>query len=183
MTATMVPKGGVQPSATAPTAGARMPKLSGAHPSTLLTAVMTVALAYYLVPLVWLVIYSTKTQSELFTTPGLSFGSVFALVGEHRAPLRLPERRLRVVAAQHRRLRRRGRSGIRGAVLPGRVRTRSLRLPRQARGLRGHRRRGHGSRLRARSADLPARQSGGPHEHRARRRPAVRCEPVRASTS
>ena len=79
MTATMVPKGGVQPSATAPTAGARMPKLSGAHPSTLLTAVMILALGYYLVPLVWLVISSTKTQSELFSTPGLSFGSVFAL--------------------------------------------------------------------------------------------------------
>lgn len=52
---------------------------SAQRPSVLLTAIMTPALAYYLVPLIWLVLSSTKTQSELLSTPGLSFGSLPAL--------------------------------------------------------------------------------------------------------
>ena len=48
------------------------------RPSPLLTAMMTLALCYYLVPLLWLIISSTKTQSDLFSTPGLSFGHSFA---------------------------------------------------------------------------------------------------------
>ncbi|GLK16610.1 carbohydrate ABC transporter permease [Herbiconiux flava] len=47
--------------------------------SFLLTAVMTVALVYYLLPLVWLVINSTKSQGDLFSTPGLAFGNSFDL--------------------------------------------------------------------------------------------------------
>lgn len=44
-----------------------------------LTAVMAFALAYYVIPLIWLTISATKTQSDLFSTPGLFFGRTFAL--------------------------------------------------------------------------------------------------------
>jgi multiple sugar transport system permease protein len=47
--------------------------------SVLLTAVMCVMLVYSLIPLVWLVINSTKTQASLFSTFGLSFSGHFAL--------------------------------------------------------------------------------------------------------
>jgi len=47
--------------------------------SIALTIVMLVFLVYALVPLVWLVINAGKTQSDLFGTFGLSFGSRFAL--------------------------------------------------------------------------------------------------------
>jgi multiple sugar transport system permease protein len=127
VTATMVPKGSVQRTASTPTR-TRSPKLTGAHPSTLLTAVMILALAYYLVPLIWLVISSTKTQSELFATPGLSFGSVFALWEniEHLFAYQngvygwwLLNTVVYAVASA---------LWIGGAVLDGRVRTRPLRL-------------------------------------------------------
>lgn len=52
----------------------------GERKSLLLTALMTVALAYYVLPLVWLVINSTKSQGDLFSTPGLAFGRTFDLV-------------------------------------------------------------------------------------------------------
>jgi len=47
--------------------------------SVLLTAVMCVMLVYSLIPLVWLVINSTKTQPSLFSTFGLWFSGDFAL--------------------------------------------------------------------------------------------------------
>ena len=47
--------------------------------SRALTAVMALYLVYTLVPLLWLFINATKTQSALFTTSGLSFGGSFAL--------------------------------------------------------------------------------------------------------
>lgn len=47
--------------------------------SPVLTAVMSLYLIYTLLPLVWLVISATKTQSALLSTPGLSFGGPFAL--------------------------------------------------------------------------------------------------------
>jgi multiple sugar transport system permease protein len=47
--------------------------------SRTLTAVMALYLLYTLIPLVWLVISATKTQPDLLSTPGLSFGGVFAL--------------------------------------------------------------------------------------------------------
>lgn len=47
--------------------------------SIALTIVMLLFLVYALVPLVWLVINAGKTQSDLFSTFGLSFGSRFAL--------------------------------------------------------------------------------------------------------
>nr|WP_246256049.1 carbohydrate ABC transporter permease [Isoptericola halotolerans] len=45
----------------------------------MLTALTAVVLLYSLVPLVWLVVNSTKTQADLFTSFGLWFGGSFAL--------------------------------------------------------------------------------------------------------
>lgn len=47
--------------------------------SPVLTAVMAVYLVYTLVPLVWLLVSATKTQQDLLSTSGLSFGGTFAL--------------------------------------------------------------------------------------------------------
>ncbi|HEY0247979.1 MAG TPA: carbohydrate ABC transporter permease [Gryllotalpicola sp.] len=44
-----------------------------------LTIVMALFVVYSLVPLIWLVINSTKTQADLFTTFGLGFGKHFVL--------------------------------------------------------------------------------------------------------
>ena len=49
------------------------------RPSVLLNILMTVMLLYALLPLFWLVVNSTKTQSALFSTFGLWFGGKFAL--------------------------------------------------------------------------------------------------------
>jgi multiple sugar transport system permease protein len=48
-------------------------------PSRVLTGVMVLYLIYTLVPLIWLVISATKTQSDLVSTSGLWFGHRFAL--------------------------------------------------------------------------------------------------------
>ena len=62
-------------------AGDRVAKRSGTtlsplHPrkSRLLTGLMVLYLVYSLIPLVWLVISTTKTQDDLLSTPGLWFG-------------------------------------------------------------------------------------------------------------
>lgn len=47
--------------------------------SIALSIVMVLFLLYALVPLIWLVINASKTQSDLFTSFGLSFGDSFAL--------------------------------------------------------------------------------------------------------
>ncbi|MGO4533587.1 carbohydrate ABC transporter permease [Leifsonia sp. 2MCAF36] len=47
--------------------------------SIVLTIIMLLFLVYALVPLIWLVINAGKTQADLFSTFGLSFGSKFAL--------------------------------------------------------------------------------------------------------
>ncbi|MEJ5944104.1 carbohydrate ABC transporter permease [Pseudokineococcus basanitobsidens] len=68
--------------ATAPEAGRRSPSSSRSRRthrrdrprrSLLLTVLMAVVLVYALVPLVWLVVNATKTQSDLFTSFGLWF--------------------------------------------------------------------------------------------------------------
>jgi multiple sugar transport system permease protein len=72
---------------TASTAGSRV---TGGEPSTrrrriagrrsnVLTIAMIALLAYFLLPLLWLVISSTKTTGDLFSTFGLWFGNTFAL--------------------------------------------------------------------------------------------------------
>ena len=47
--------------------------------SPLLTAVMLLFLVYTLVPLVWLILAATKTQGDLFSSPGLWVGDKFSL--------------------------------------------------------------------------------------------------------
>jgi multiple sugar transport system permease protein len=47
--------------------------------SPLLTGLMLLFLIYTLVPLVWLILSATKTQADLFSSPGLWFGDHFAL--------------------------------------------------------------------------------------------------------
>ena len=47
--------------------------------SPILTIVLWAALLYFLIPLVWLLISSTKSVSDLYSTFGLSFGNTFAL--------------------------------------------------------------------------------------------------------
>jgi multiple sugar transport system permease protein len=47
--------------------------------SRLLTGLMVLYLVYTLIPLVWLVISTTKTQPDLLSTPGLAPGHSFAL--------------------------------------------------------------------------------------------------------
>jgi multiple sugar transport system permease protein len=51
------------------------------HPrkSRLLTGLMVLYLCYTLVPLLWLLLSSTKTQADLFSSPGLWFGDHFSL--------------------------------------------------------------------------------------------------------
>jgi multiple sugar transport system permease protein len=46
--------------------------------SPLLTVLMLLFLVYTLVPLVWLILSATKTQADLFSSPGLGFGDHFA---------------------------------------------------------------------------------------------------------
>jgi multiple sugar transport system permease protein len=58
-------------------------KKTGASPlrpkkSPLLTGVMVLYLIYTLVPLIWLLLSATKTQNDLLSTSGLSFGKSFA---------------------------------------------------------------------------------------------------------
>ena len=50
-----------------------------ARRSTLLTVVMWVCVLYFIVPIVWLFVSSTKDNSDLFTTFGLWFGDEFNL--------------------------------------------------------------------------------------------------------
>ncbi|MGK9148042.1 carbohydrate ABC transporter permease [Plantibacter flavus] len=47
--------------------------------SPILTIILWISLAYFLLPLVWLVISSTKTNADLFSTFGLWFGRTFEL--------------------------------------------------------------------------------------------------------
>lgn len=47
--------------------------------STVLTVVCWALLAYFMLPLAWLLVNSTKTNADLFSTFGLRFGTEFAL--------------------------------------------------------------------------------------------------------
>ena len=54
--------------------------------SPVLTVILWLTLVYFLVPLVWLAISSTKTNADIFSTFGLAFGNTFAL-GDNIAQL------------------------------------------------------------------------------------------------
>ncbi|SDU23751.1 carbohydrate ABC transporter permease [Jiangella alkaliphila] len=53
--------------------------------SPVLTVVCWALLAYFLLPLVWLLVNATKTNADLFSTFGLRFGTEFALFDNLRA--------------------------------------------------------------------------------------------------
>jgi len=55
--------------------------------STLLTVAMLIFFLYAIFPLFWLVISSTKTTNDLFSTFGLWFGHQFTLVSNIRQTL------------------------------------------------------------------------------------------------
>ena len=57
----------------------RKPYNRDKHRSNLLTVVMWLCVLYFIVPIVWLFISSTKDNSDLFTTFGLWFGEDFNL--------------------------------------------------------------------------------------------------------
>src|SRR5665811_454780 len=52
--------------------------------STLLTVLLWILAAYFLVPLVWLLIASTKNNADLFSSFGLWFGARFSLIDNLR---------------------------------------------------------------------------------------------------
>ena len=64
-----------------PTVPRRKPYNRDKRRSTLLTVVMWLCVLYFIVPLVWLFMSSTKDNSDLFTTFGLWFGHDFNLFG------------------------------------------------------------------------------------------------------
>ena len=55
--------------------------------SPLLTMLMVLFLVYTLAPLAWLILSATKTQADLFSSPGLWFGDQFALFSNIRETL------------------------------------------------------------------------------------------------
>ena len=55
--------------------------------SPLLTGLMILFLVYTLVPMAWLIISATKTQADLFSSPGLWFGGDFAIFSNIRETL------------------------------------------------------------------------------------------------
>lgn len=69
-----------EPVATAVTTRPRRRRTRAARRSTLLTVLVWLAAAYFLLPLVWLVLSATKSNSDLFSSFGLWFGSELNLV-------------------------------------------------------------------------------------------------------
>jgi multiple sugar transport system permease protein len=67
----------------------RTPSTSPLAPrrSRLLTVLMALYLVYTLVPLAWLILSATKTQADLFSSPGLWFGDHFAFFSNVRETL------------------------------------------------------------------------------------------------
>jgi multiple sugar transport system permease protein len=65
--------------ALSPARRARLRRRQPRRGSIALTAVMTIMLLYAVLPLFWLLVNSTKTQSSLFSTFGLWFGGRFEL--------------------------------------------------------------------------------------------------------
>ncbi|SMH50676.1 carbohydrate ABC transporter membrane protein 2, CUT1 family [Rathayibacter oskolensis] len=80
MTATLPPPAAVASAATPSRRKRRTERPRFDRPSFPLTALMLLAAAYFLLPIVWLAIASTKTNSGLFNSFGFAFGSEFALV-------------------------------------------------------------------------------------------------------
>ena len=73
--------------------------------SNLLTVVMWVCVLYFIVPLIWLFISSTKDNRDLFTTFGLWFGHDFNLFANIADVFTYHGRHLPALGAEHRHLR------------------------------------------------------------------------------
>jgi len=69
----------LRPNATRSEKRARLGTIDRPRRSVLLTVLTAVMVVYSLLPLVWLLINSSKTQGDLFSTFGLWFGDSFAL--------------------------------------------------------------------------------------------------------
>jgi multiple sugar transport system permease protein len=67
------------PSALRPAAATRAPHRPGERRSPVLTLAMLAFLVYFLLPLFWLVVASTKTTGDLFSSFGLWFADDFSL--------------------------------------------------------------------------------------------------------
>lgn len=67
------------PTATSTTGSRRRRRTRGSRRSTMLTVLVWLAVAYFLLPLVWLMFSATKSNTDLFTSFGLWFGSEFSL--------------------------------------------------------------------------------------------------------
>ena len=133
--------------------------------SVAFTLLMGIFVIYSLVPLAWLVINATKTQSDLFSSFGLWFDDDFALfqnIGDTltyhdgifvrwfgNTLLYVVRRRGRRDAARHAR-------GLRAGEVP---------VPGPPRDLRGRARRDRGAGHGARGADVPDVQPARPDEH------------------
>jgi multiple sugar transport system permease protein len=63
-----------------PAAARRKRRPSGGRPSTVLTIGMLVCVAYFLLPLFWVVVASTKSNADLFSSFGLWFADDFNLI-------------------------------------------------------------------------------------------------------
>lgn len=70
-----------------PTLRRRTPTRDRPRRSPLLTLLTAIVLVYSLVPLVWLLVNSTKTQANLFSSFGLWFSGDFALFSNIRETL------------------------------------------------------------------------------------------------
>ncbi|WP_454048960.1 carbohydrate ABC transporter permease [Cellulomonas sp. Marseille-Q8402] len=67
-----------------PAAARRRRRPVGGRPSTVITVAMLVCVAYFLLPLVWILIASTKSNADLFSSFGLWFADDFHLVDNLR---------------------------------------------------------------------------------------------------
>ncbi len=72
------------PSSAVTTKGASKRRSPRDRRSTLLTVLLWILAAYFLVPLVWLLIASTKNNADLFSSFGLWFGARFSLIDNLR---------------------------------------------------------------------------------------------------
>src|SRR5674536_149845 len=72
------------PSSAVTTKGASKRRGPRDRRSTLLTVLLWILAAYFLVPLVWLLIASTKNNADLFSSFGLWFGARFSLIDNLR---------------------------------------------------------------------------------------------------
>ena len=73
----------------------------GKRRSNLLTVVLWLSVLYFIVPLIWLFMSSTKDNSDLFTTFGLWFGHDFNLFANIHDVFSVPGRHLRALGAEH----------------------------------------------------------------------------------